>query len=96
MDVGLRLLEGQVGVVTAPVGFDWAHDRNTPHPFTRVQLTDKGIAGLIQYVAAIREAIGIEIPPGRRSFRPLLRQLRDSAGKALTPYQIAWMEDVVP
>ena len=96
MDVGLRLLEGQVGVVTAPVGCDWAHDRNTPHPFMRVQLTDKGIAGLIEYVAAIREAIGIEIPLATDHFSHFSVNSAIRLGKALTPYQIAWMEDVVP
>ncbi len=96
MDVGLRLLEGQQGVVTAPGGFDWARDRNTAHPFTRIQLTDKGIASLIEYVAAIREAIGIEIPLAADHFGHFSVNSAIRLGKALTPYQIAWIEDVVP
>jgi L-alanine-DL-glutamate epimerase-like enolase superfamily enzyme len=96
MDVGLRLLAGQSGVVTAPGGFDWARDRDTPHPFTRIQLTDKGIAGLIEYVAAIREAIGIEIPLAADHFGHFSVNSAIRLGKALAPYQIAWIEDVVP
>lgn len=96
MDVGLRLLEGQSGIVTAPGGFDWARDRDTPHPFTRIQLTEKGIAGLIEYVAAIREAIGMEIPLAADHFGHFSVNSAIRLGRALTPYQIAWFEDVIP
>src|SRR6516225_4577749 len=44
MDVGINLLEGEKGLVTAPLGFNWSSDRMTPHPFTAIQLTDRAIA----------------------------------------------------
>ena len=31
-------------------------------PFTRIQLTDKGIAMLAEYVAQVRKEVGNEIP----------------------------------
>ena len=33
-----------------------------PHPFTAIQLTDKAIGRLVEYVAAVREAVGYEVP----------------------------------
>jgi L-alanine-DL-glutamate epimerase-like enolase superfamily enzyme len=96
MDVGLRLLRDRSGVVTAPVGFDWARDRDTAHPFTRVQLTDKGIEGLVEYVAAVREAVGIEIPLATDHFGHFSVNSAIRLGRAMTPYQLAWMEDIVP
>jgi len=39
MDLGIDLLEGKRGMITAPLGFNWPRDRMTPHPFTAVQLT---------------------------------------------------------
>jgi L-alanine-DL-glutamate epimerase-like enolase superfamily enzyme len=96
MDVGLRLLRGQKGVVTAPLGFDWARDRNTPHPFTRVQLTDKGIERLVEYVAAVRQAIGDEVPLSADHFGHFSVNAAIRLGRALTPYQLAWLEDLVP
>ena len=43
---------------------------NTLHPFTQVQITDKGLAGLAEYVENVRNAVGYEMPLCRRSFRP--------------------------
>jgi L-alanine-DL-glutamate epimerase-like enolase superfamily enzyme len=96
MDVGINLLEGERGLITAPLGFDWAHDRLTAHPFTAIQLTDKAIERIVEYVAAVREAIGQEVPLavdhlGHFSVNDAIR-----LGRALTPYQLAWLEDLVP
>jgi L-alanine-DL-glutamate epimerase-like enolase superfamily enzyme len=96
MDVGINLLRGQEGVVTAPLGFDWARDRNTAHPFTAIQLTDKGIAGLVEYVAAVRDAVGYEVPLAADHFGHFSVNEAIRLGKALMPYQLAWLEDLVP
>ena len=42
MDLGINMLSGERGLITAPLGFDWPRDRMTPHPFTSVQLTEPG------------------------------------------------------
>jgi L-alanine-DL-glutamate epimerase-like enolase superfamily enzyme len=96
MDVGIDLLEGQRGLVTAPLGFKWARDRMTPHPFTAVQLTDKAIARLVEYVAAVREAIGYDVPLAADHFGHFSVNDAIRLGRALVPYQLAWLEDLVP
>lgn len=96
MDLGINLLSGERGLITAPLGFDWSRDRMTPHPFTSVQLTDKAIARLVEYVAAVREAIGYEVPLATDHFGHFSVNDAIRLGRALTPYQLAWLEDMVP
>jgi L-alanine-DL-glutamate epimerase-like enolase superfamily enzyme len=96
MDVGINLLEGERGLITAPLGFDWSRDRMTAHPFTAVQLTDRAIARLVEYVAAVREAIGYEVPLAADHFGHFSVNDAIRLGRALVPYQLAWLEDLVP
>jgi L-alanine-DL-glutamate epimerase-like enolase superfamily enzyme len=96
MDVGLNLLAGERGLVTAPLGFPWARDRMTPHPFTAIQLTDRAIDRLVGYVAAVRQAIGYEIPLAADHFGHFSVNDAIRLGRALVPYQLAWLEDLVP
>jgi L-alanine-DL-glutamate epimerase-like enolase superfamily enzyme len=96
MDVGINLLGGRRGLVTAPLGFNWSSDRMTPHPFTAIQLTDRAIAGLVEYVAAVREAIGYDVPLAADHFGHFSVNDAIRLGRALAPYQLAWLEDLVP
>jgi L-alanine-DL-glutamate epimerase-like enolase superfamily enzyme len=96
MDVGINMLEGERGLITAPLGFPWARDRMTAHPFTAIQLTDRAIDRLAGYVASVREAIGYEIPLAADHFGHFSVNDAIRLGKALMPYQLAWLEDLVP
>jgi L-alanine-DL-glutamate epimerase-like enolase superfamily enzyme len=96
MDLGINLLAGERGLITAPLGFNWARDRMTPHPFTAIQLTDRAIERLVEYVAAVREAIGYEVPLATDHFGHFSVNDAIRLGRALTPYQLAWLEDMVP
>ena len=96
MDLGINLLRGERNLITAPLGFDWPRDRMTAHPFTAVQLTNKAIERLVEYVAAVREAIGYEVPLATDHFGHFSVNDAIRLGRALTPYQIAWLEDMVP
>lgn len=96
MDIGINQLRGEKGIITAPLGFDWARDRDTAHPFTAIQLTDKAIDRLVGYVAAVREQIGYEIPLAADHFGHFSVNSAIRLAKALTPYQMAWLEDLVP
>jgi L-alanine-DL-glutamate epimerase-like enolase superfamily enzyme len=96
MDLGINMLAGERGLITAPLGFDWPRDRMTPHPFTSVQLTDRAIARLVEYVAAVREAIGYEVPLATDHFGHFSVNDAIRLGRALTPYQLAWLEDMIP
>jgi L-alanine-DL-glutamate epimerase-like enolase superfamily enzyme len=68
----------------------------TMHPFTRIQLTDKGIALLVEYVARVRQEVGGEIPLAADHFGQIDVNSCIRLGKALEPYQMAWLEDMVP
>ena len=96
MDLGINLLEGERGLITAPLGFNWPRDRMTPHPFTAIQLTDRAIERLVEYVATVREAIGYEVPLATDHFGHFSVNDAIRLGRALTPYQLAWLEDMVP
>jgi L-alanine-DL-glutamate epimerase-like enolase superfamily enzyme len=96
MDLGINLLAGQSGLITAPLGFKWSVDRMTPHPFTGIQLTDRAIARLVEYVATVREMIGYSVPLAADHFGHFSVNDAIRLGKALMPYQLAWLEDLVP
>jgi len=96
MDLGINLLAGQQGVITAPLGFNWSGDRMTAHPFTAIQLTNKAIESLVEYVAAVREAIGYAVPLAADHFGHFSVNDAIRLARALMPYQLAWLEDLVP
>jgi L-alanine-DL-glutamate epimerase-like enolase superfamily enzyme len=96
MDIGINQLRGERDIITAPLGFDWARDRDMAHPFTAIQLTDKAIDRLVGYVAAVREQIGYEVPLAADHFGHFSVNSAIRLAKALTPYQMAWLEDLVP
>src|SRR5437899_9587273 len=67
-----------------------------PHPFLAMEVTNKGIAMLEQYVAAVRDAVGMEVPLamdhlGHLGVKSIIR-----LGKAYEKYNLSWMEDVIP
>ena len=96
MDLGIRLLRGIEGTLTLPLDFDWRGYRETKHPFTRIQLTEKGIERLVEYVARVREAVGYEVPLAADHFGHIGVNSCIRLGRALTRYQLAWLEDMVP
>jgi L-alanine-DL-glutamate epimerase-like enolase superfamily enzyme len=96
MDLGIRLVQDQPGAVTGPKGLGFREMRLTPGPFTGVELTDKGIALLAEYVAAAREAVGMEIPLAADHFGHIGVNSCIRLGKALEKYNLAWLEDMVP
>jgi L-alanine-DL-glutamate epimerase-like enolase superfamily enzyme len=96
MDLGINMLVGERDLITAPLGFEWPRDRMTPHPFTAIQLTEKAIGRLVEYVVAVRDAIGYEVPLAADHFGHFSINDAIRLGRALTPYQLAWLEDLVP
>ncbi len=96
MDLGINLIRNVPGVLSRPPDTDWDRYKTTMHPFTAIQLTDKGIATLAEYVAQIRKEIGSEIPLAADHFGHLDVNSCIRLGKALEPYQMAWLEDLVP
>ncbi len=69
---------------------------NTLHPFTQVQITDKGLAGLTEYVEDVRNAVGYEMPLSADHFGHFDVNNAIRLGKAMDKYRLAWLEDMVP
>ncbi len=69
---------------------------NTLHPFTQVQITDKGLEELAKYVETIRNAVGYEIPLSADHFGHFDINNSIRFGNAMEKYRLAWLEDMVP
>jgi L-alanine-DL-glutamate epimerase-like enolase superfamily enzyme len=68
---------------------------NTKHPFTQVQITDKGLEELARIAENARKMVGYEIPICTDHFGHFDLNNGIRLGKALEKYRLAWMEDIV-
>ncbi len=94
MDIGIGLLKGIGGTVSAP---PHALERqDIMHPFTGIQLTELGIDHLVDYVRQVREVIGYEIPLAADHFGHINVESCIRLGQALDPFSLAWYEDMIP
>lgn len=104
MDIGIGLIDHIPGTLTNTEFWGdmrgWVDKKgyygSTMHPFTRVQITEKGIAEMVKFVSAMREAIGWEIPVGIDHLGHMGLNSMIRLGEALEPYNIAWLEDLIP
>lgn len=94
MDVGISLLKGIPDTIIAPP--EVIESRNIMHPFTGIQITQKGIDVLCEYVGAVRSIIGYEIPLAVDHFGHIGLESCIRLGKALDKYTLAWYEDMIP
>jgi L-alanine-DL-glutamate epimerase-like enolase superfamily enzyme len=67
----------------------------TKQPFTQLQITDKGLDALAGYVDNVRSAIGYEIPLSADGFGNYDINTCIRVGKALDPFRLAWLEDML-
>lgn len=93
MDCGIKNIYGTPGALTYPT-----KDTNWygKHPFTAIQLSDKGAAMMAERFAQARETVGWKIPIAADHFGHISVNSCIKLGKALQPYQLAWLEDMVP
>jgi len=96
MDLGVEAVAGKPGTVTVRSGLSEWDASEIPHPLLGMEITDKGIALLEEYVAAVRDAVGMEIPLsmdhlGHLGVKSIIR-----LGQAYEKYNLSWMEDVIP
>lgn len=68
---------------------------NTLHPFTQVQITDKGLEELQRIVDNVRGMIGYEIPLSTDHYGHFDYNNGIRLGRALEKYRLAWLEDIV-
>jgi len=65
------------------------------HPFTQVQITDKGIEEICKIVEGVRTAVGTEVPISVDHFGHFDLNQSIRLGKAVDKYRLAWLEDCV-
>lgn len=69
---------------------------NTKHPFTEIQITDKGLEELAKIVEHVRNMVGYEIPLATDHFGHFDLNNGIRLGRALEKFRLAWMEDIIP
>jgi L-alanine-DL-glutamate epimerase-like enolase superfamily enzyme len=68
---------------------------NTLHPFTQIQITDKGLDELAKIVDNVRSMVGYEVPLSTDHYGHFDLNNGIRLGKALEKYRLAWLEDVI-
>ena len=69
---------------------------NTRHPFTQIQITEKGLDEMAKLVYNVRSMLGYETPLCTDHYGHFDLNNGIRLGKKLEQYRLAWMEDVVP
>jgi L-alanine-DL-glutamate epimerase-like enolase superfamily enzyme len=110
MDVSIGELRGKPGTVVNSKFWEnaqgmlqqWGDQSNymsygnTMHPFTQIQITDKGFEELARIVENVRSMVGYEIPLSTDHYGHFDLNNCIRLGKALEKYRLAWFEDMVP
>ena len=95
-DFGINLLKDVPGTLNKPAGMPASGRDMVMHPFTGVSITDKGVAFLSDWIAAIREVIGMEQPLASDHYGHIDVNSCIRLARAMEKHQLAWMEDMVP
>lgn len=75
---------------------DYMSYANARHPFTGIQITEKGLEVLAQRVSDVRAVIGDEIPLSTDHYGHFDLNNMIRLGRAVEKYRLAWLEDMVP
>lgn len=96
MDLGIDLLEANG--VQEGLSFPPAMRASTAvmHPFTGIRLAPRGIDALAAYVDAVRAVVGYEVPLALDHFGHIGVESGIQLGRALAPFALAWLEDLIP
>ena len=84
---------GQVGLFGPGAG---ARNLFVEHMFTGLELTDKGIGIMSDYLAKVRAEIGYDVPLSTDHFGHFGINSAIRLGKAFEKFNLAWMEDIIP
>src|SRR5690606_10123081 len=94
MDIGINLIKDLPGALIAPQGaFD---DPSIMHPFTGIQVTRRGVEALAEYVERVRSIVGYDVALAADHFGHIALDSCIRIGRALEPYTLAWIEDLIP
>ena len=95
-DVGIDVVESVPGTLSIPLGQTAGERAMIMHPFTGIELTEKGASLMADYVGRMREIIGINIPLATDHFGHIGVNSCIRLAKAMEKHNLAWMEDMVP
>src|ERR1035438_7228864 len=96
MDLGIDLVKDVPGAISHPLGSSVSLGGNTQHMFTGIELTEKGIEKMGEFVQTVREQVGMEVPLSADHFGHFGVNSCIRLGKGLTKFNMAWLEDMVP
>lgn len=96
MDLGVGLVADQEGTVTQPIGQQLRDMNQVMHFFTGIEITPKGVQAMADYVKEVRGVIGMEVPLAADHFGHIGVNSCIKLGRALEPYNMAWLEDMIP
>ena len=93
-----HVLNAQGGSVTADMV---QHQKsyqivNTAHPFTGIQITEKGLDYLENYVKEVRDVIGYDVPLAVDHFGHVQLESCIRFCRRMEKYNLAWVEDLAP
>ena len=88
MDLGVSLLEGTPGALSAPGG--------DLHGDAPLQITDRGLDTLEAYVEGTRDTIGYEVPLAMDHFGRIAVEDCIRLAQRLERFSPAWLEDMIP
>jgi L-alanine-DL-glutamate epimerase-like enolase superfamily enzyme len=95
-DFGINLLKDVPGALSKPLGMPYTGGDRVMHPFTGIELTEKGVAFLSDWVGAVRQEIGPEIPLASDHYGHIGVNSCIRLARAMEKHHLAWMEDMVP
>jgi L-alanine-DL-glutamate epimerase-like enolase superfamily enzyme len=95
-DFGIGLLREVPGTLSMPLGMDLRQNQRVMHPFTGIEITDKGVAFLSDWVGTLREVIGWEVPLSSDHYGHISVNSCIKLARAMEKWNLAWMEDMVP
>jgi L-alanine-DL-glutamate epimerase-like enolase superfamily enzyme len=95
-DFGIGLVKDVPGALSMPLGTNIGGGERVMHPFTGIEITDKGIAWLSDWVGQIREVVGMEIPLASDHYGHISVNSCIKLARAMEKWNLAWMEDMVP
>ena len=96
MDLGIELVSKVPGALTYPAGESLTQIATREHMFTGIELTHKGAELMADFVAAVREQVGMDVPLSMDHFGHISVRSCIRLAQTLEKYNPAWLEDMVP
>jgi L-alanine-DL-glutamate epimerase-like enolase superfamily enzyme len=97
MDLGISLVRGTEDTLTYPRGaYPYFGRGSLSQPLSSIRITDKGLKTLQEYVSAVRDVVGWDIPLAADHFGPIGVEDAIKLAQALDPFNLAWLEDMIP